>query len=47
MGFYLFLLAFCMGAGAWCFLAWAVKDGQFKDTDEVKNLALSSEEKYV
>lgn len=47
MGFYLFLLAFCMGASAWCVLAWAVKDGQFKDSDEVKNLALASEEKYV
>lgn len=47
MGFYLFGLAFCMGAGAWCFLAWAVKDGQFKDTEGMENLVLKSEEKYI
>ncbi len=47
MGVYLFLLAFCMGGGAWCFLAWAIKDGQFKDSDEMKNLALLSDEKYI
>jgi nitrogen fixation-related uncharacterized protein len=47
MGIYLFLLAFCLGASAWCFLAWAVKDGQFKESDELRNAVLEAEEKYV
>ena len=47
MGIYLFLLAFCMGGGAWCVLAWAVKDGQFKDNDNAENMALASEDKYI
>lgn len=47
MGLYLFLLAFCMGAGAWCFLAWAVKDGQFKETDEIRSIVIDAEEKYI
>ncbi|MBC7474340.1 MAG: cbb3-type cytochrome oxidase assembly protein CcoS [Candidatus Sericytochromatia bacterium] len=46
MGLYLFGLAFCMGSSAWCFLAWAVKDGQFKEDEEIQNLALASEDKY-
>ncbi len=47
MGLYLFAIAFCMGAAAWCFLAWAVKDGQFKDLENSKSGPLEAEEKYV
>ena len=46
MGLYVFSLAFCMSAAAWCIFSWAVKDGQFKEDDEMRNLALNSEEKY-
>ncbi|MEK7434236.1 MAG: cbb3-type cytochrome oxidase assembly protein CcoS [Cyanobacteriota bacterium] len=47
IGIYLFLLSFCMGASAWFFLAWAVSDGQFKDNDELRNMVLEAEEKYI
>jgi cbb3-type cytochrome oxidase maturation protein len=46
MGLYLFAIALCMGAAAWCVLVWAVKDGQFKDSEELRNSPLDSEEKY-
>ncbi|MFN8673812.1 MAG: cbb3-type cytochrome oxidase assembly protein CcoS [Candidatus Sericytochromatia bacterium] len=47
IGLYLFLLAFCMGGSAWFFFAWAVSDGQFKETDELRNMVINAEEKYI
>ena len=46
MTFYLFAISICMGAGAWCFFAWAVKDGQMKNVNDAGGLALEAEEKY-
>lgn len=45
-GIYMFLLAFCLGGSSWFFLAWAVSDGQFKESDELRNAVLDAEEKY-
>jgi len=47
MGIYLFAMAMCMGGTAWCILAWAVKDGQFKNLDDHAGHPLEAEEKYV
>lgn len=47
MGIYLFLVSLCLGASAWCFLAWAIGDGQFKESDEMRNAVLDAENKYV
>jgi cbb3-type cytochrome oxidase maturation protein len=46
MGLYLFAIAICMGGAAWCILVWAVKDGQFKESDTLRSTPLDSEEKY-
>jgi nitrogen fixation-related uncharacterized protein len=47
MGLYLFSMALCVSAAAWCIFVWAVKDGQFKESDEIRNTPLDSEEKYI
>jgi cbb3-type cytochrome oxidase maturation protein len=34
--FYLFFMSFLVSLSAWCIFLWAVRNGQFRDVEEIK-----------